>query len=125
MYPPIFSVCFASAAVKALLGTSPLRFYAFGSAPQPGEPFYALPYAVWQSVSGFPENYINQIPDIDSHTLQVDAYSTTAAESRSIAAALRDAIEPHAHVVAWRGEEFENETKLYRYSFDVDWLVPR
>lgn len=125
MYPPIFSICAAEAVVTALIGTEPVRFWAFGHAPQPGTPFYAAPYATWQSVGGLPENYINQVPDIDLHTLQIDAYSKTVDEARAVAEALRDAIEPHAHIVAWRGEDFEPATKLYRYSFDVDWLVPR
>ena len=39
--------------------------------------------------------------------------------------ALRDAVEPVAHIVAWRGESRDVDTRLYRYSFDVDWLVNR
>ena len=125
MYPPVFSVCAASAAVTALLGAIPTRLYPFDEAPQPGTELYALPYATWQSVGGLPENYINETPDIDSHTLQIDAFSATGEEARSIAEALRNAIEPQAHIVAWRGESYEAQTQLYRYSFDVDWWVPR
>lgn len=125
MYPPIFAICAASSAVTALLGSAPVRLHGFGNAPQTGTEFYALPYAVWQHVGGLPENYLGTTPDIDSTTLQVDAYSATADEARAIAVALRDAIEPHAHIVSWRGESYEADTQLYRYSFDVDWWVPR
>lgn len=125
MYPPIFAICAAAPAVTALLGAGPVRLYPFASAPQPGTDFYALPYAVWQIVGGLPENYLGRVPDIDSMTLQIDAYAAQVAQARSVAMALRDAIEPHAHIVSWRGESFEADTGLYRYSFDVDWWVPR
>lgn len=121
MFAPIFQVCRASPAVLALLGMSPTRLWPFGEA----EPDSPLPYAVWQTISGSPENYINQVPDVDSYSLQVDAYATTASGARAVAQAIRDAIEPHAHIVAWRGERRDRETRLYRFSFDVDWIVQR
>lgn len=34
MYAPIFAVCAADPAVTALLGTSPVRIYPFGEAPE-------------------------------------------------------------------------------------------
>lgn len=121
MYAPIFKVCSERAAVTAVLGTSPVRLYLFGEAPQN----VVKPYAVWQTISGVPENYINQVPDIDSYSLQVDVYAETASQVRLAAKALRDAIEPKAHITAWRGESKEAETNLFRYSFDVDWFVGR
>jgi len=125
MFAPIFQTVAASSAVTALLGTAPVRFWPFGDAPEPTQQGYALPYATWQTVSGIPENYINQVPDLDSYTLQVDVYASTGTSARAAAEALRNAIEPHAHIVAWRGESREKDTKLYRYSFDVNWLVQR
>lgn len=119
--PPIFATCRESAAVTALLGAAPLRLYEFGFAPQG----VAYPYAVWQVVGGSPENYIDRVPDIDSVTVQVDAYAKTASTARAVAIALRDAIEPVAHVVAWRGESRDPETHNFRVSFDVDWFVHR
>lgn len=121
MFPPIFEVCSEDASVLAVLGTSPVRFWLFGKAPT-NPP---LPYSVWQQVGGSPENYINQVPDIDGYSIQVDVYGGTAAEVRNAAQVMRNAIEPHAHIVAWRGESLEQDTRLYRYSFDIDWLVPR
>jgi len=121
MYPPIFAVCFAAAAVKVALGSAPLRLYLFGEAPQG----VARPYAVWQTVGGAPENYLGQAPDLDSYTLQVDVYADTATGARDAAKALRDAIEPHAHIVRWGGESKDPDTDASRLSFDVDWLTPR
>lgn len=125
MYPPIFATVNVPA-VQALLktGNGPLRFYMFGMAPQD----VAYPYAVWQMVSGSPENYLNQVPDIDSFTPQVDVYASPSqgpSVARQVAESLRNAIEPHAHVTSWRGERQEPDTKNWRVGFDVDWFVTR
>tara|TARA_R110002124_G_scaffold85350_2_gene221428 strand:+ start:13556 stop:13927 length:372 start_codon:yes stop_codon:yes gene_type:complete len=121
MYAPIFTVCAASSAVTSLLGTSPVRLWPFGEAPEGTQ----TPYAVWQGIGGNPENYINQRPDIDSFDLQVDVYADTASSARNVAEALRDAIEPNAHITSWRGERRDPETKRYRFSFDLEWFVER
>jgi hypothetical protein len=121
MYPPIFATISTSSAVKSLIGSSPVRFYPFGEAPQG----LTLPYAVWQTIGGFPENYLGDLPDVDSYAIQVDVYALTADAARAVAAALRNAIEPHAHIVRWGGESRDPDTKNYRYSFDVDWYVQR
>lgn len=119
--PPIFATCRESASVTALLGVAPLRLYEFGHAPQG----VAYPYAVWQVVGGAPENYISGRPDVDSVTVQIDVYAKSSSSARAVASALRDAIEPHAHIVSWRGESIDSETKNHRFSFDVDWFVHR
>ncbi|MCW1937511.1 DUF3168 domain-containing protein [Pseudomonas sp. MDMC_285] len=121
MNPPIFSVVSADPAVTALLGSNPVRFLPFGEAPQG----VTYPYAVWQSVGGAPGNFLAGRPDADSYTTQVDVYADTAASAREVAKALRDAVELVAHVVAWRGESRDPETKKYRFSFDVAWIVRR
>lgn len=121
MFPPVFSVCAGSSAVKAALGTSPVRLYPFGQAPQD----VALPYAVWQVVSGGPENLICEAPDLDIYLVQVDVYAATEATALSAAKALRDAIEPVAHIISWRGESVDATTNHRRFSFDVEWHVPR
>ena len=125
MTPPIFTTISASAAVKVLLGSSPVRFYPFDLAPQPGTSFYSLPYAVWQIVTGMPENYLGEVPDVDRYTIQIDVYGKTSTEVRSVVEALRDAIEPHAYVTRWGNESTDPETGLNRYGFDVDWHVTR
>lgn len=121
IYPPIFKFAAANAQVRAQLGESPTRVYAFGQAPQQ----VAYPYAVWQVVSGAPENFITNTPDLDVYGVQFDVYAQTAKQSRDCAAALRDALEPYAHIVSWRGEFRDTETGVYRVSFDMDWLVSR
>ena len=121
MYAPIFETVVADPAVTALLGSPITRLWPFGEAPED----LAKPYAVWQQIAGTPGNYINQTPDIDSYMLQVDVYADTATSVRAVAKALRNAIEPNAHITAWRGESKDVPTGLYRYSFDLVWWTPR
>ncbi|WP_130834339.1 DUF3168 domain-containing protein [[Erwinia] mediterraneensis] len=121
MIAPIFAVCAASQAVNSLIGGDTLRLYPFGL--QDDNVIY--PYAVWQNISGEPENYLAQRPDADTFTLQVDVYADTPDEVITVAAALRDAIEPHAYITRWGGQEIDSDTRRYRYSFDVDWIVRR
>lgn len=123
MYPPIFPAVAASGPAVALLksGTGPIRFYQFGMAPQN----VAKPYAVWQRIFGSPENYLGDTPDIDSLTIQVDVYASSADSARTVAAALRDAIEPVAHITSWLGESVDPETLNNRFGFQCDFWTPR
>jgi len=121
MYPPLFALVSADSQVRAQFGLNPTRIFLFGEAPET----VAKPYAVWQTISGSPENYISNTPDMDSFSVQVDVYATTATSVRAAAQALRNAIEPRAHISAWRGESRDPETNLFRYSFDVEFLTAR
>lgn len=127
MMPPIFSTVNVSA-VQALLktGTGPLRFYAWGLAPDTVD----KPYAVWRQVFGQPQNYLGQRPDIDSFTTQIDCYAADlpgqgAAKARAIADAISYAIEGAAYVTSWIGESRDPTTKNYVCTFQADWIVPR
>ncbi|EOC5483499.1 DUF3168 domain-containing protein [Pseudomonas aeruginosa] len=120
MFPPIYEKCSSNAVVKIVLG-NPVRLYPFGQAPQ----ITTVPYAVWQTVTGLPENFLGNVPDLDTFTIQIDIYADSASQVRDVARALRDAIEPLAYVTAWRGESIDPDTKRYRYSLDVDWKVQR
>lgn len=121
MLPPFLPVLKATGAVTSLLGSNPLRVYGFGRARQ-NEP---LPYAVFQTATGLPENYLGQVPDMDSMTMQFDVYAATTDSALTVAEALRDALEPIAYVTAWRGESKDPDTSHYRFSFDVDFMTPR
>ena len=120
MNPPIFTIVSADSGVTALLGTDPVRFFPFGQAPDETD----MPYAVWQIVSGSPENHLNDVPNIDSWLVQVDVYAMRGSTARTVAEALRDAIEPEAYITAWRGESKEYDN-VFRYSFDVEFLTGR
>lgn len=121
MYPAIFEACHLDSQAQNIFGTSPFRFYPFGEAP----PDVAKPYAVFQTVSGSPENCLDSVPDMDNFIIQVDVYDTTGSGVRSAAEALRDAIEPVAHITGWNPEGRDPITFNYRYRFTVDWWQPR
>lgn len=121
MYPPLFSIVSLDATVLSVFGSNPVRVFPFGNAPEG----IALPYAVWQTIAGSPENYVSNTPDIDSFMVQIDVYAENAADARNGAEALRDALEPHAHIVAWRGESVDYGTSNYRYSFDINFFTAR
>lgn len=121
MTPPIFDLCSVNPALISLLGSAPFRLFPAGDAPQAVE----RPYATWQTITGAPENYLATIPDLNSYTLQVDVYADTLAQARQVVTALFAVIEQHAHVVTLRGETREVDTRLYRSSFDIEWLVDR
>lgn len=126
MIPPIYPTVNVPA-VQALLksGNGPLRFYAWGLAPQDVQ----KPYAVWRQVFGAPENYLGQRPDIDLFTTQIDVYASDtkygASEAREIAMAISYAIEGAAYVTSWIGESRDPDTKNYVMTFQADWYVPR
>lgn len=122
MYPPVYSTLEASADVVALLGSaSRLRVFVPGEAPQETK----LSYLVWQTIGGVPENYIGTLPDLDTFAVQLDAYAATLGEARAIAKVVRDAIEPVAYITGWLGEGKDVDTRLYRVSFQVDWITNR
>lgn len=121
MFPPIFQICAANAAVQAGLGSDPVRLFPFGEAPQG----VAKPYAVWRQFGGQPEAYLGQRPDLDAFRLQVDVFAETGAAATSAAGAIRDAVELRAHITRWGSAERDPGTGNYRVSFDIDWLTPR
>lgn len=120
-YPDIFAKVTGTGLLTQALGQDPVRFFPFGQAPTG----VADPYAVWQVVGGAPENYLDVAPDVDSFLIQIDVYGMAADRVRAAAAVLRDAIELHAQLAAWRGESQDRETKRFRVSFDVNWWQQR
>lgn len=121
-YPPIFAICAADSTVVSLIGdSSALRFFPFGNAPQNE----LKPYAVFQTTSGIPENYLGTRPNIEQWTVTVECYAKTIDTVRQVSAAIRDAIETECHITGWRSEEYDSTTGLYSMAFDSDWFVKR
>lgn len=118
---PFYAVCKADTAVQALLGGTSPRIYPFGQSPQDG----LKPYVVYQWIGGDPFNMLNCRPDADRASLQVDVYGLTTQSTTAVAKAIRYAIELDSYVTGYRGDMRDEETKLYRTSFDIDWLVER
>ena len=121
MDTPFYQVCKLDPTVQDLLGGTEPRIYPFGQAPQN----VAKPYVVYQWIGCAPFNMLNCRPDADQTSIQVDVYGLTTQSSAMVAKAIRYAIELDAYVTSYRGDSREEDTKLYRTSFDVDWLVNR
>ena len=121
MMPPVFETCFASAPLRALIGTSPCRLYPFGHAPEKVQ----KPYAVWQLITGSPENYLKGPPDMDFASVQFDVYAGSTSAVQDVVEAIRDAIQGDCYVTRWGGHSRDPETLNYRSTFVADWFVPR
>jgi len=121
MLPPVFTTLRASSAVTNIVGSNPPRVYRHGRAPQDA----TRPYVTWFVVSAPPENQLSGTPPVDRVSIQVDCWNTDDAEVEALAKAVRDAIEPLAHMTAVLLDDFEAETKLYRIAMQFDWFIDR
>lgn len=120
MIPPIFEVCSGDPAVQAVLGGKLPRLYPFGEAPQD----MLMPYSTYQMIGGAPFNTLT-VPEADSISIQVDVFGRSQTEVFSAFHALRNAVQRHAYVTGYNINGREDDTKLWRMSFDVDWIVDR
>lgn len=118
MLPPIFQILTGDAAVAAIVGD---RVYPHDEAPQD----VGRPYVTWFVVAGPPELVLDGPPPMDRFTLQVDCWSPTSAGVLSLAAAVRDALERHAHITNQLANRRDPETRLYRYGFELDYFLSR
>lgn len=116
--PPVFSILQAAAPVTAFVGN---RVYRHGKAPLG----VAKPYVTWFLVTADPENQLSGVPRDDRQTVQVDAYSTGDTEIVTLSEAVRNALEPHAHMTATVADLFEPETALYRIGMQFDFWLSR
>ena len=126
MLPPVFPALMASSAVKAIVGSPPVaRVYRHGAAPQG----LTEPYITWALVTGQPYNTLSELPAVDRQTVQIDCWYQAlligANQIEVLADAVRDAIEPHAHMTATLLNLQEPGTKLYRISMQFDWFLSR
>ncbi|MFK3846609.1 DUF3168 domain-containing protein [Stenotrophomonas sp. NPDC078853] len=121
MLPPVFNLCKASPAVLAALGSDPIRVYPFGKVPK--QP--SLPYSVWQELDGVPGNNLAGRPTHDYVPTQHDIYADDRVTLETAVMALRKALERGGVITRLGGTSIDDETSLYRYSFDVDWHLMR
>lgn len=121
MIPPVFELCSADLGVTAIFGENPLRIFPFGEAPKDTE----RPYAVWQTINGLPENLLDDVPEVDFFTVQIDVYGESSEQVLEAAEAIRDAIEREAYVTAWYSTTKDQETNDYRFPFSADFIVER
>ena len=117
MIPPVQQALSGAAAVTAIVSA---RIYQT-VAPQD----VVRPYIVWTLVSGVPGNNLSDTPEYDDQRVQVDCWSESPAQCRQLAEAARDAIEAQTNIVFGPWNEYEDDTKLYRWSFDAEYLQSR
>lgn len=120
MLPPVFTWLKASSAVKTLIGNTP-KAYRHGDAPQD----VVAPYVTWAVVAGVPDNELSAVPVSDRYTIQVDCWSLTDKGVEDLAKAVRNAIEPYAHMTSIPVNNRDAETKLYRMALQFDVLQVR
>ena len=118
MLPPIYPTLSAWPAVSALVGT---RIYPHADAPQD----VTAPYVTWFMAGGAPVNTLSEPPLVDLMTAQVDCWHATSAGVVQLASAVRDAIEPHAHITGYPINARDAETQLYRFGLQLDWWLSR
>lgn len=121
MNPDIFPILNASTAVRLLLGSNPLRFYPWGRAPEN----VRKPYAVYSVYNANPENYLDQVPDIDNKGTQITIYADTADKVESCFIAIRDALEPHGHMLNFSTPALDADTNLYSCLMEFDFWDAR
>jgi hypothetical protein len=120
---PIFAIVSGSSACTTLLGTNPVRFWQ-DTVPEAYAPA-TKPYATLSTIGGAPENYLEAVPGIDQGRVQVDVFGDTPASARNVAIAIRNAIEPSAHMISTPTSLYEPDTKLYRWILEFDFWTPR
>lgn len=121
MNPQLFPLLNASTAVRLLLGSNPLRVYPWGEAPAVPR----KPYAAYGVYNGNPENYVSNVPDIDNKGTQIDIYAEDATKCAQCFTAIRDVLEPHAHMTSFSTPQRDPETQLYSARMEFDFWEAR
>ena len=118
--PPVFQILSNSAAVTDIVGTNPVRIFLF-SAPQGTE----NPYIVYHLPNRVPENLLAQVPKVDFDRVQFDVYAQDAIQTLDLCAAVRDALEPHGHLVLMLEMERLEPENLTRWVMDFNFWTGR
>jgi hypothetical protein len=109
--PNLTALLTANGAVHAICGDNVFRTFK-DKAGDVG------PFIVWQIISGVPENNLSDLPEFDDARIQVDAYALSQATARQLSAAAQAVLEQLGYVVLGPTEDHEDETLLWRWSFD-------
>lgn len=117
---PLFDIISNDAVTSGILGDYPeTRFFPFGEAPSG----VSLPYAVYQTIVVSPSSPLNCRGDVELHSVQIDCYAKTGREATALCDAIQGALELHAEIEAIRDMSRDAETRNYRFSIDVNFLM--
>lgn len=105
----LFQLVAADSACTAALGNNPVKFFEFGTAPD----LEQAPYATWQILAGEPCNYLEGSPSHDMVEAQIDIWGDDATEARTVARAIRRALDAHITITHYLSH-FDEESGLYR-----------
>lgn len=78
------------------------------------------PYLVWSPMTATPENNLSNLPPTDLYTVRVDAFARTEQESDNLIIATRNVMQTLGHVQNIQSLGREPDTKLWRYTLDVE-----
>lgn len=106
-------VLVADAGVTALVSTR--------ISPSPLVQDITLPAVGLQRISHVPQNTLRMDGDLDANRVQLDAWATTYAQSRDVAAACRAALQTAGHQLELESDDYDPEAKLYRVI--QDWSI--
>ena len=118
MFPNVFTTLRANATVVSIVGTN---IGGRGSMPQET----AAPYVTWFTVGDDPHNTLSEPPSSDFSSLQIDCWSMDEAEVKSLARAVRDALDAAGHANRVVTDLREPDTKLYRVGIEADFITQR
>lgn len=121
MNPQLFPILDSNSSVKSLLGSSPLRVFPWGRAPQDVK----KPYGVYAVYNAIPENYLGEVPDIDNKGTQINLYADTSQSLQDCFIAVRNAIEPYAHMTSFATPDLDADTDLYSCRMEFDFWDER
>jgi hypothetical protein len=120
MLPNVFALLKVAAPVTAIIG-SPPRCYRHGRAPQG----VIVPYVTTEVVAGAPENTLTGVPPADSFGVRVDCWSKDDTEVETLAAAVRDAVQDSAHMIAIVANDRDAVTNICRLSMQYEFWTSR
>lgn len=121
MNPKLFEILENDTLVKMFLGNNPLRVYPWSRAPQNSR----KPYAVYGVYNGNPENYLDKVPDIDNKGTQIDIYGDDPDIVEKSAVAIRNALEPYAHMTSFSTIDRDADSDFYGFRLEFDFWENR
>jgi hypothetical protein len=101
--------------------SAPGKVGPFGRVPQDTP----LPYLTWQTITGQPQNYLDDVPDIDQTRVQMDIWAATGDAAETLAQSVRDALETKGYMISFGTTDQDPATNAFRFSMDFDFWTPR
>lgn len=116
MNSQLFTILNSNATVKSYLGNNPLRVFPYGLAPKN----VTRPYAVYVVTNALPENYLDKVPDVDAISVQINIYANTEQSLTNCFTSVRNALEPHAHMINFATPDTDVEDGLFSCRMEFD-----